>query len=77
MTNMIRTTVHLCRKSEGQIVIVRVVKRYVRVGYVKAITKKCTTSEATELGVLRTCQLGLLVVQKIDVYNLNGLNIWT
>jgi len=33
--------------------------------YVKAMEKRCITSEATELGALRTLQLVLLVVAKI------------
>ena len=64
---------HLFKKRGVQIEIGHAVKRCVRVGYIVAITKKCTTSEATELGVLRMSQLVLLVGQKTGVFNLTDL----
>jgi hypothetical protein len=70
------TTGLLSRRSGERIVIGLDVLQNVRGAYVRAMTKKCTTSEATELGVLRGCQLGLLVGQQIGECSLSGLNIW-
>jgi len=55
----------LSKRNDEPIEIVPVVKQCVKVVYIKAITKRLTTSEATELGVLRVSQLVLLVATKI------------
>lgn len=68
------TTMELLSKKSGVLTEMQlVVKLNVKVAYVKAMEKRLTTSEATAEVVLRTSQLGLLVVQQIGVDNLNVL----
>lgn len=64
----------LSKRSVVLTVIEHVELQSVKVVYVKATTRRLTTSEATELGVLRTYQLALLVAQQIGVGNLSVLN---
>lgn len=54
-----------------RIVTMRVLQQNVRAWYIKEMERKLTISEATELGVLRTFQLALLVVQQTGVANLS------
>lgn len=61
------------RRKDARTVIVHAVKLNARDWYVRATIRKSTTSEATELGVLRTFQLALLVAQRIDVGSLAAL----
>lgn len=50
------------------------VKQFAKGVYVRVMEKNSTMSEATELGVLRTCQLVWYLAQQIVAANLNVPN---
>jgi hypothetical protein len=65
------TTLSRNKRSGARIVTMHVVRHCVEVVYIKVITKRLTTREATEEGVSKACQLALLVAQQIASGNLN------
>jgi hypothetical protein len=71
---MMLTTPSLNRRRGVRTEIKHVVKHCVEVAYIKVITRRLTTKEATEEGGLRVCQLVLLVAQQIAAGSLNVHN---
>jgi ABC-type polysaccharide/polyol phosphate transport system ATPase subunit len=63
---------HQHKRKDVLIVMQHAVRQNARAVYVKVTEKRLTTSEATELGVLRTLQLGLYLEQQIGVVSRNG-----
>ena len=67
------------RRNAVRIATVQDVKLYVQAKYVKVTVERSTMSEATELGVLRVCQLVLLAGQQTGVCSLiaRSANLFT
>ena len=64
--------VRLNKRKDELTVTVLDAQRNVMAAYIKVTEKSLTMSASTELGVLRTCQLVLLVAQQIASGNLPG-----
>ena len=62
------------KRSGARIVIMRGVRHCVEVVYIKVITKRLTTEEATELGVSRALQLAWYLSTQIAQGNPSALN---
>lgn len=56
---------YLPKRKDVQTEMLHELKQCAQGAYVKVILKKSTTSEATELGVLRVCQLVLFLATRI------------